>query len=159
MRYFYHSIMKDFLQIKKLLLKECFDVVLQKEETILHAIQSNKNDLFSETKSSAGDKHETGRAMIQLEMEKASQQLLVVTEMKDVLKKLSIEKTTEIIKLGSLIKTTKATYFLAVSVGKITVENEDYLVVSTNSPIGNQLLGKKVGEIIAFNSAKILEIT
>lgn len=159
MRYFYHSIMKDFLQIKKLLLKECFDVVLQKEETILHAIQSNKNDLFSETKSSAGDKHETGRAMIQLEMEKASQQLLVVTEMKDVLKKLSIEKTTEIIKLGSLIKTTKATYFLAVSVGKITVENEDYLVVSTNSPIGNQLLGKKVGEIIAFNCAKILEIT
>ena len=159
MRYFYHSIMKDFLQIKKILLKECFDVVLQKEETILHAIQSNKNDLFSETKSSAGDKHETGRAMIQLEMEKASQQLLVVTEMKDVLKKLSIEKTTEIIKLGSLIKTTKATYFLAVSVGKITVENEDYLVVSTNSPIGNQLLGKKVGEIIAFNSAKILEIT
>ena len=89
--------MKNNLQIKKLLLEACFNFVLQKEGTILQSIQSNKNDLFSETKSSAGDKHETGRAMIQLEMEKASQQLLVVTEMKDILKKLSIEKTFDII--------------------------------------------------------------
>ncbi|MBP8792637.1 MAG: 3-oxoacyl-ACP synthase [Lutibacter sp.] len=150
--------MKDFLHIKKLLLEACFNFVLQKEGTILQAIQSSKNDLFSETKSSAGDKHETGRAMIQLEMEKASQQLLVVTEMKDILKKLSIEKTSEIGKLGSLIKTTKGTYFLAVSIGKITVENEDYFAVSAQSPIGQQLLGSKVKNIVTFNGAEILEI-
>ncbi len=150
--------MKNNLQIKKLLLEACFNFVLQKEGTILQSIQSNKNDLFSETKSSAGDKHETGRAMIQLEMEKASQQLLVVTEMKDILKKLSIEKTSEIGKLGSLIKTTKGTYFLAVSIGKITVENEDYFAVSAQSPIGQQLLGSKVKNIVTFNGAEILEI-
>ena len=56
------------------------------------------------------------------------------------------------------IKTTKGTYFLAVSVGKITVEGEDYFVVSTKSPIGKQLLGKKIGEVIPFNEAEILEI-
>ena len=151
--------MKDFLHIKKRLLKECFDFVLQKEENILQALQSNKNDLFSETKSSAGDKHETGRAMIQLEMEKASQQLLVVTEMKETLQKLTIEKSSKNGILGSLVKTTKGTYFLAVSIGKMTIENEDFLVVSTISPIGKQLLGSKVGDIIPFNGAIILEIT
>ena len=151
--------MKNFKHIKKRLLKECFDFVLQKEENILQALQSNKNDLFSETKSSAGDKHETGRAMIQLEMEKASQQLLVVTEMKETLQKLTIEKSSKNGILGSLVKTTKGTYFLAVSIGKMTIENEDFLVVSTISPIGKQLLGSKVGDIIPFNGAIILEIT
>ena len=78
--------------------------------------------------------------------------------MKDILKKLSIEKTSEIGKLGSLIKTTKGTYFLAVSIGKITVENEDYFAVSAQSPIGQQLLGSKVKNIVTFNGAEILEI-
>ena len=150
--------MNNYLKIKKQLLKECFLFVEKRMETIQKTIDSNKNDLFSETKSSAGDKHETGRAMIQLEMEKASQQLSVVTEMNEILKRILIEENSEIIKLGSLIKTTKGTYFLVVSVGQVKVENNIYFVVSSKSPIGKQLLGKQVGAIIPFNSAEILEV-
>jgi transcription elongation GreA/GreB family factor len=122
------------------------------------SIESNKNDLFSETKSSAGDKHETGRAMIQLEMEKAGQQLSEVIWMKEVLNRIDIKKNNDVISLGSLIITTKGNYFLAISVGKISVESLDYFAISSQSPIGKQLLGKKVGEFIAFNQAKILVI-
>lgn len=150
--------MKNRLQIKKELLKACFYFVEEKHNTISNSIASNKNDLFSETKSSAGDKHETGRAMIQLEMEKSGQQLAVINQMKAVLEKISIENTSKSICLGSLIITNKANYFLAISAGKITINTIDYFVVSTNSPIGNQLLGKKPGEIISFNTAEILEV-
>ena len=150
--------MNDFSQIKKLIYKTCLNFVSQKESNVLETITSNKKDLLSETKSSSGNKHETSRAKLQLEMEKASQQLLVVNEMKETLQKLTIETSTGNCKMGSLIKTTKGTYFLAVSVGKITVEGEDYFVVSTKSPIGKQLLGKKIGEVIPFNEAEILEI-
>ena len=150
--------MKNTLLIKKELLQACFQFVEEKHKTISKSIASNKKDLFSETKSSAGDKHETGRAMIQLEMEKAGQQLSEVTIMQEVLSKITIEKESEVICLGSLIITTKGTYFLAISVGKVIVEQNDYFVVSTNSPIGSQLLGKSVGEIIPFNKADILEI-
>lgn len=150
--------MKDYTQLKEKLYNACLLFVQQKEETVLQTIASNKNDLFSETKSSAGDKHETGRAMIQLEMEKAGQQLSVLNEMKETLKRISIEESSEIIKLGSLIKTTKGTYFLSVSVGQVIMGKETYFVVSTESPIGKQLLGKKVGGTIAFNDAKILKI-
>ena len=150
--------MKDYTQLKEKLYNACLLFVQQKEETVLQTIASNKNDLFSETKSSAGDKHETGRAMIQLEMEKAGQQLSVLNEMKETLKRISIEESSEIIKLGSLIKTTKGTYFLSVSVGQVIMGKETYFVVSTDSPIGKQLLGKKVGGTIAFNDAKILKI-
>ena len=56
--------MKNTLLIKKELLQACFQFVEEKHNTISKSIASNKKDLFSETKSSAGDKHETGRAMI-----------------------------------------------------------------------------------------------
>ena len=150
--------MKDYTQLKEKLYNACLLFVQQKEETVLQTIASNKNDLFSETKSSAGDKHETGRAMLQLEMEKASQQLAIVNQMKETLQRLTIEDSFKNVKLGSLVKTTKGTYFLAVSVGQVIIDKETYFIVSTESPIGKQLLGKKIGEVIPFNEAQILEI-
>jgi transcription elongation GreA/GreB family factor len=78
--------------------------------------------------------------------------------MKAVLDKIAIEKLTNTICLGSLIKTNKASYFLAISTGKITIENADYYAVSTNSPIGKELLGKCIGDRIPFNEAEILEV-
>ena len=149
---------KNFLKIKEQLFNACLLFVNNNLETITNVIESNKKDLLSETKSSAGDKHETGRAMIQLEMEKAGQQLTSVNVMKEVLSKISIDKTSELICLGSLIYTSKANYFLAISTGKITIDNKDYFVISAQSPIGRQLLGKKVGDCISFNNAEILEI-
>lgn len=150
--------MSNYLKIKQQLLKECVLFVENKHATISKSIASNKNDLFSETKSSAGDKHETGRAMIQLEMEKAGQQLAEVNFMQTVLNKITVDNSSKIICLGSLVKTSKGTYFLAVSVGQIKVENNVYFAVSAQSPIGKQLLGKKVGDIIPFNKAAILEV-
>jgi len=150
--------MKNALDIKKKLYEACFLFVEEKHNTVTSIIESNKKALYSETKSSAGDKHETGRAMLQLEMEKASQQLNVIIEMKEVLSKIILKKTSTISCLGSLIFTNKASYFLAISTGKITIENIDYYAVSTNSPIGKQLLGKSIGDHIPFNKAEITAI-
>jgi len=150
--------MKDYLKIKKKLHKACLLFISEKQNTVTTSIESNKKDLFFETKSSAGDKHETGRAMLQLEMEKASQQLAVINQMKVILDKISIENKSEISCLGSIIITNKASYYLAISAGKIIVENTNFYAVSTNSPIGNQLLGKKIGATIPFNNSEILEI-
>ena len=150
--------MKDSLKIKKKLYEACLLFVNEKYNTVHTIIESNKKALRSETKSSAGDKHETGRAMLQLEMEKASQQLVTVIEMKEVLSKIDIHKTADIGCLGSLILTDKATYYLSISAGKITFDATDFYAVSTNSPIGQQLLGKKVEETISFNQAVILGV-
>ncbi|WP_456376064.1 3-oxoacyl-ACP synthase [Lutibacter sp.] len=150
--------MKITLKIKKKLYEACLLFVNEKQNIVTTSIESNKKALFSETKSSAGDKHETGRAMLQLEMEKVSQQLAVANQMKEVLDKISIENKSEISCLGSLIITDKANYYLAISAGKITIESSNFYAVSTNSPIGKQLLGKCIGSIIPFNEAKILEI-
>jgi len=91
--------------------------------------------LNSETKSSAGDKHETGRAMLQLEMEKAGQQLAIVNQMQAQIAKINVDTSGTKSCLGSLIITNKFKYYLSISVGMVTIDSEDYFVVSPSSPI------------------------
>jgi len=84
-------------------------------ESRISRIQNNIRDvqqsLTSETKSSAGDKHETGRAMLQLEREKLGQQLSEAEKTKAILSKVRLEKKSKTAGLGSMVKTSKAGYF------------------------------------------------
>ena len=93
------------MTLKEELYQLCLDYANQRLQNIEKTIQSNQKALTSETKSSAGDKHETGRAMLQLEIEKAGQQLGAIQQMKETLAKIDPSKTSEIISLGSLVKT------------------------------------------------------
>ena len=129
---------------------------LQTVEEILH---SHQKSLQSETKSSAGDKHETGRAMIQLEMEKASQQLTGISEMNEILSKIdssnSGKSNRKMAHLGSVVYTQKANYFLSISAGQIVTENKVFYAISTSSPIGKLLLGKLENEEFLFDGKPI----
>jgi transcription elongation GreA/GreB family factor len=143
------------MDLKQELYKVCKAFVQNKFETIEQTIQSNKNALNSETKSSAGDKHETGRAMLQLEMEKAGQQLKEVQEMQLQLHKIKLELNTTIVHMGSIVRTNSATYFIAISKGQIKFNNEQYFAISSQSPIGQLLLGKRVNDETVFRNQKI----
>ncbi len=147
--------MKTQMNIKQKLYKHCQEFVTNKLQLIEKNIQSNKESLNSETKSSAGDKHETGRAMLQLEMEKAGQQLKVVQQMQTQISRIDVNIKNTIGCLGSLITTNIHNYYLAVSVGKVTIDSEDYFVISSYSPIGKLLLGKKKGDSVSFNNLEI----
>ena len=139
------------MSLKEKLHHTCVAYIEKREQTIQNIISSNKKALLSETKSSAGDKHETGRAMLQLEMEKASQQIAVVQQMKETLAKVDIQSSHDLVRLGSIVITEKANYFIAISMGKTTIDNTDYFVISSASPIGKLFLGKKENDTIIFN--------
>lgn len=141
--------------IKEILYNACVDFVKSRDETVNQIILSNQKALTSETKSSVGDKHETGRAMLQLEMEKASQQLEGIYQMKTILAKIKLVEVSELVKLGSIIITNQATYFLAISAGQITISDNYYYAISPSSPIGKLLLGKKVGNEFIFNGKTV----
>jgi transcription elongation GreA/GreB family factor len=143
------------VNIKEELYKQCQEFVNKRLQTVQEIISSNQKALQTETKSSAGDKHETGRAMLQLEMEKAGQQLSGISLMKETLAKIDISKKSNVARLGSLIITEKANYFLSISAGQLTVANIYYFAISVSSPIGKLLLGKQENEIIAFNGKTI----
>lgn len=147
------------MTLKEELYKQCNLYVEKREDTVITIISSHQKALGSETKSSAGDKHETGRAMLQLEMEKAGQQLQGITLMKEILAKIDSSKKAEIAHLGSIVKTGKANYFLSISAGQLSVNDRVYFAISTASPIGKLLLGKKKDETISFNGNEIKILT
>jgi len=124
------------LEIKEALFRQCEAFANKRLQTVEAVISSNQLALQSETKSSAGDKHETGRAMLQLEMEKAGQQLAGIMQMKEILAKVDILKTSKNVCLGSVIFTEKVNYFLSISAGQLEVANKMYFAVSVSSPIG-----------------------
>jgi hypothetical protein len=139
------------LETKEALFRQCEAFANKRLKTFEAVISSNQLALQSETKSSAGDKHETGRAMLQLEMEKAGQQLVGIMQMKEILAKVDILKTSKNVRLGSIIFTEKVNYFLSISAGQLEVANKMYFAVSVSSPIGKLLLGKQENDVISFN--------
>ena len=144
------------LKIKEALFNQCQSFVNKRLQTVEAVLSSNQKALQSETKSSAGDKHETGRAMLQLEMEKAGQQLSGIVQMKVVLSKIDIFKSSKNVCLGSVIITDKVSYFLSISAGQLVVADKSYFAISVSSPIGKLLLGKQKKEVISFNGKIIV---
>jgi transcription elongation GreA/GreB family factor len=138
------------MNLKEELYSQCQLFVKNHLQTIQDIISSNQKALLSETKSSAGDKHETGRAMLQLEIEKAGQQLQSISLMNETLSKINLENTSTIVHLGSLVKTNQATYFLSISAGQLIVAKKNYFAISVSSPIGKLLLGKQEKEEVSF---------
>ena len=143
------------LKIKEALFNQCEAFVNKRLQTIEAVMSSNQKALQSETKSSAGDKHETGRAMLQLEMEKAGQQLTGIVQMKSILVKIDISKSSKNACLGSVIITDKVRYFLSISAGKLVIADKNYFAISVSSPIGKLLLGKQENDSFFFNGQTI----
>jgi len=143
------------MNVKKQLSEFCQEYVDSRTLRIQDSIKSIQESLSSETKSSAGDKHETGRAMLQLEREKLGQQLLEVERMAIILSRISISIKANAVVLGSWVKTSKRDYFLAISAGAYEGTPSPIYCVSRATPIGKLLLGKSIGDVVDFNGEKI----
>ncbi|WP_405574435.1 3-oxoacyl-ACP synthase [Winogradskyella sp. Asnod2-B02-A] len=148
------------MMIKEELYNLCLTFVEQRLLTVNKTILDIQNSLQSETKSSAGDKHETGRAMLQLEREKAGHQLAEIEKQKQILQKINVEAKHQKAALGSVIKTTQTNYFIAVSAGELVVDNAKYFAISAATPIAQLLLSKGVDDVIVFreNEFKVVEV-
>ena len=145
------------MDIKKSLREKCSDFVQRRKKELLLFMDSNRQALDSETKSSAGDKHETGRAMLQLEMEKASQQLESLQHMQEVLNRIDPHQHHDQAHLGSLVETSAGKFFLSIGAGEMVLgDGGKYFCVSPSSPIGRQLLGKSKGETFDFRSREVV---
>lgn len=144
------------MQVKQKIYDHCVTLLDDKIlslRTILHELgESSKND----TKSSAGDKHETGRAMIQIEQETIGKQLREVLEQKSLLEKIDPGLNSSQVVRGSLVKTNKGYLFLSIALGKISVEGMVIMAISPLSPLGVKLMGLKINDSIEINGTHYL---
>lgn len=138
--------------IKRSLLAECKKYVNRRIENAQEAIAAASDAAADDTKSSAGDKFETTREMMQQELTRHRQLLVDAKRMEEVLHNLDIRLHDGHAKLGSLVTTNHGIFFIAISAGQLQINGRSYWVISPVSPLGQRLVGMKTGEQVSFNS-------
>lgn len=126
-------------------------LINQKIQLLEQVLADLKESGANETKSTAGDKHETALAMLQIEQANKRAQLQELQEQKASLNKINPALTPAVIVAGSLIKTDKGYFFMSTALGKISVEGLSVIALSPQSPLGKKLMGNKAGGAAAIN--------
>ena len=147
---------KEKITIKQELLSLCFEQVNEKLRRVDLAMSEAQESANNESKSSAGDKHETGRAMAQLEKEKMLKQRAEILNLKRTLDLINVKDAFSKAALGSVVKADSGNYFLSTAIGLLEVNSEKYFAISLVSPIGQLLLNKSASETVNFNGKNIL---
>ncbi len=144
--------------LKTELLQHCQKQVENRYSRIKQTIADIEESLLEESKSSSGDKHETGRAMLQIDRENTGKQLNEIEKSVQLLKKIDVKATSDYARLGSLVYTDRFTYFISLSIGTVSIGKTDYLCVALNSPVGLLISGKMKGDEFNLNG-NIYKIT
>ncbi|MCT2409736.1 GreA/GreB family elongation factor [Chryseobacterium antibioticum] len=124
-------------------------------EHLIAETRASSND----TKSSMGDKYETGREMLQQEINNLQRQLNESLNQLSVIQKISTEPSDKV-QNGALVKTDKGIFYIAASVGEIMSGNQKVMAISAESPLAKAMLGKKSEEEFTINNIhqKIINI-
>jgi len=138
------------LNFKIQLQTHCLKLVRAKLNSIQIQLDAQKKDLNTTTKSSAGDKHETARAMIHLEQEKLGIQFKEVEKQVRNLSqiKFGLNSTPQ---TGSLIQTDKALFYICIGLGSVKFNGVSIYVISPISPLAQAFLNAPDLKSITFN--------
>src|SRR4051812_780835 len=110
------------MTFKENVYEQCRKVVNDKIQFLRQTLRDLKESASNETKSTAGDKHETALAMLQIEQENTNRQLETLLAIKLSIEKINAAVRPEQVVNGALVKTSKGYLYLLAALGKVTVD-------------------------------------
>lgn len=141
------------MELKDQIQEECLRILNEKIKSLQKNLSELRNSLENETKSSAGDKYETGREMLAAEQAGISSQLDELLKQKAILQSVLQRPTANLVMLGSLVETNRGFIFVSVPIGQVSVQGQVVYVISPHSPLGMKLLGLKKDHILEVNTS------
>lgn len=136
---------------KQKIYKYYLQLVNDKVSRLQQVLADLKESGSNETKSTAGDKHETALAMLQIEQANTRGQLNDALVQKALLEKINPSLSASVIVNGSLVKTNLGYLFVSVALGKAVIENMAVIALSPQSPLGQKLMGLSVSGVAEIN--------
>ncbi len=151
--------LRIFLIMNKDILLKVVEEKLQQKINQLEKMIADLRASNSDTKSSMGDKYETGREMLQQEINNLQVQLSENMKAMENLKNITVHTSEKIMK-GSVVKTNKGLFLIAISLGEINFNDEKIFIISPESPLAKMFLGKQKGDSFVLNGSpqNILEV-
>ncbi|MGZ3864988.1 MAG: hypothetical protein ACXVC6_12095 [Bacteroidia bacterium] len=141
---------------KEFVYTACCNLLKENISSLKKFIRELEEGSENDSKSSAGDKHETARAMLQLEQEKLTKQLqnsqLILAD----LEKTGVAPVSEFVGKGGLVTTNQGVFLFGPPLGKIVVDGEAIVCLSPRSPLGIKLSGLKINEAAEINGVKYI---
>lgn len=141
---------------KSTLYQLCLQFIENRIGNIEYSLQQARQASNDDTKSSAGDKYETTREMMQQEMDRNSKLLYEAGQQKIALQQMENVGECNVAKNGSLIATSNGNFYISISAGELNTGDEKVFAISQASPIGKLLIGKKVGDTFSFNGKEFI---
>lgn len=139
------------MTIKEQLLQASYSYVNKRIASYKEEIETIKESIESNDKSNDVD-DDSGNGKLFNDLEKNAQHLTDALKALDTLKLINPKVTNSAVVLGSIVKTNNSIFFISISIGKIELEGTPYFGVSLQSPIGQLLKNKIVGDSISFNN-------
>ena len=137
-------------ELKQKLYQECLNYVQRSIDAAQQGINEAQQAAKDDTKSSAGDKYETGREMAQQESNRNMAQLHQANKLKVQLNTVPVT-TSNIVDNGSIVITDSGNFYIAIGAGTMRVEGINYFAISLVSPIGQKMKGLKPGNAFSLN--------
>lgn len=126
-------------------------------EDYIDELNSTNEEIGKETKSSAGDKFETSREMMNQEISRIEERIAYLKKQLNAVQQLTSIRS-KIVSNGSLVTTNHGFFFFGVAVGKLSINNEPLIGLSFNSPLGKAMSNQKEGDSITFmNRVYVIE--
>ena len=138
------------LSIKEELYAHCEAYVTALLERAEEGIRASQEEASREQKSSAGDKFETHRAMMHLQMESYIKRQEVAEGLMAALQRLSLQSGA-LIQAGSLVGTDQGFYFISISAPALSLEGDRYLCLSPDAPLARAMLGAQAGDWVEWS--------
>ena len=141
--------------LKQILHAACMaeiDARIADDLALMNAAQQAAND---DDKSSAGDKYETGRAMMQREKAMYERRLAETIGFKRALEQIDVSREMASFGPGAAARTSMGNFFCALSCEDVIVEGELWVPISAASPVGMALMGCRSGETVVFRDQQI----
>lgn len=128
---------------------------IQKLEKLIEETRASNND----TKSSMGDKYETGREMLQQEINNLQRQLNESLNQQSIVQKISSDPSSKV-QNGALVKTDKGLFYISASAGEIIVDQQKIMTVSAESPLAKAMYGLTENQSFSVNNVgqKIVKV-
>ena len=141
----------SMIGIKESLFNVCTNYIEARIASAQHAINNAIESSNDDTKSSAGDKYETGREMMQQEIDRNRKQLEEAKKQKLILEQIDPLQYFDVVQQGSLVKTNFGSFYIAISCGQVQLDGLIFFAISAVSPIGKKLFRQKKGYKFDFN--------
>lgn len=133
------------------IIQACLRDIEAKISTINAEYSLYRESAAGETKSTAGDKHDTAKAMMQLEQEKLGKQLDICLQQKKILEQIDSGKEFKQVEFSSIVETNSGNFFISISSREILVDDQRYMPISVQSPLAKVMVGKTMNQEFSFN--------